>query len=90
MSGSNNEQREAEWLNGDDYEYEFAYCSACGRMQYADWNSHAEAKEKIGEFHNDYKFCPGCGAKMVGGRYYGICGRCGRSNVRSSRHKVAP
>lgn len=65
------EQREGEWLNGDDNEYEFAYCSVCGRMQYADWNSHAEAKEKIGEFHKDYQFCPGCGAKMVGGRYHG-------------------
>ena len=61
--------KEGQWLNGDDYEYEFAYCSECGRMQWADWNSHAEAKEKVGEFHEDYKFCPGCGAKMTGGRY---------------------
>lgn len=61
--------KEGQWLNGDDYEYEFAYCSECGRMQWANWNTHAEAKEKVGEFHEDYKFCPGCGAKMTGGRY---------------------
>ena len=59
----------AKWMNGNDYEYEFAYCSECGRMQYADWNSHMEAKEKVGDFHERYKFCPNCGAKMEGGEY---------------------
>ena len=60
---------EGVWENGTDYEYEFAYCSVCGRMQYAGWDSHKEAKEKIEGFHEEYKFCPSCGAKMTGGQY---------------------
>jgi hypothetical protein len=60
---------EGVWENGKGFEYEFAYCSVCGRMQYAGWDSHKEAKEKIENFHEEYKFCPGCGAKMTGGRY---------------------
>ena len=35
------------WINGDDYEYEFAYCSRCNRMEHAGWNTHAEAKDNI-------------------------------------------
>ena len=58
-----------QWNNGTDYEYEFAYCSKCGRMVFAGWNSHAEAREKVVNFHETYKYCPGCGAKMEGGRY---------------------
>ena len=57
------------WLNGDDFEYEFAECSNCGRPQYAGWNSHAEAETMIGSFHANYRFCPGCGAEMTGGEY---------------------
>ena len=57
------------WKNGTDYEYEFAYCSVCGRMQWAGWDSHQDAKEKVGNFHEEYKFCPGCGAAMEGGCY---------------------
>ena len=60
----------AKWVNGHDYEYEYAYCSNCGRMQWAGWYTHLEAKRKIITFHEDYKFCPGCGASMVGGIYY--------------------
>ena len=57
------------WENGTDYEYEFAYCSVCGRMQWAGWASHQDAKEKVGNFHEEYKFYPGCGAAMEGGCY---------------------
>ena len=60
---------EGVWENGTGFEYEFAYCSVCGRMEFADFNSHADAKKKIKHFHEEYKFCPGCGAKMTGGRY---------------------
>lgn len=59
------------WLNGKDYEYEFAYCSACGRMQWAGWSSHRDAEEKIGVFVENYRYCPGCGAKMEGSEYVG-------------------
>lgn len=57
------------WLNGKDYEYEFAYCSKCGRMQWAGWDTHQQAKEKIGEFYKEFKFCPSCGNEMEGGEY---------------------
>ena len=57
------------WENGKNYEYEFAYCSECGRMQWADWGSHEQAKENIESFADDYRFCPGCGARMEGGEY---------------------
>lgn len=60
---------EGVWENGKGYEYAFAYCSVCGRMQYAGFDSHADAKENIERFHDKYKSCPGCGAKMEGGRY---------------------
>ena len=46
-------------------EYEYATCSNCGFMEYADWNSTKEAKEKIKTFHETYRYCPGCGRKMV-------------------------
>lgn len=59
----------AQWLNGKNYEYEFAYCSACGRMEHAGWDTHQQAKEEIGKFYESYKYCPGCGAKMTGGMY---------------------
>lgn len=52
----------ARWERG--MEYEFAYCSHCGRMQFADWDSSSEADEKIGTFHEEYPYCPGCGCKM--------------------------
>lgn len=57
------------WKNGKKYEYEYAYCSACGRMQWAGWDSHNQAEENIEAFADDYRFCPGCGAKMEGGVY---------------------
>ena len=63
------EEAKGQWLNGNEYEYEYAYCSECGRMQWAGWDSHSDAREKIGDFHKEYKFCPGCGAKMEGGCY---------------------
>ena len=62
-------EKTAIWLNGDDYEYEFAYCSNCFRMEYAGWYTHSEAQEKIPSFHEEYRYCPGCGAKMTGGSY---------------------
>lgn len=65
----NKRQLAAIWINGDDYEYEFAYCSRCGRKEYAGWNTHAEAKDKVEHFHEDYRYCPGCGAHMMGGHY---------------------
>ena len=57
------------WKNGTMYEYEYAYCSECGRMEWAGWDTHEQAKENIESFANDYKFCPGCGAEMEGGVY---------------------
>lgn len=70
------------WLNGHDYEYEFAYCSECGHMQYAGWETHGQAKEEIGKFYESYRYCPGCGAKMTGGAYVeyptGGAERCNR------------
>ena len=57
------------WINGPENEYEFAYCSECDHMQWAGWDSHAEAKEKIGDFYKEYRYCPHCGAKMKGGLY---------------------
>ena len=57
------------WLNGKNYEYEFAYCSECGRTLWAGWDSHREAKENIRDFAEYYRYCPGCGVKMEGGKY---------------------
>ena len=57
------------WENGTKYEYEYAYCSECGRMQWAGWDTHKQAKENIESFARDYKFCPGCGTEMEGGVY---------------------
>lgn len=45
-------------------EYEYATCSECGFMEYTDWDSTNEAKEKIKTFHFIYRYCPGCGRKM--------------------------
>ena len=61
--------RKGKWKNGTKYEYEYAYCSECGRMQFAGWDTHKQAKENIESFARDYKFCPGCGAEMEGGVY---------------------
>ena len=57
------------WKNGTMYEYEYAYCSECGRAQWADWDSHKQAEENIKLFACNYKYCPGCGAEMEGGVY---------------------
>ena len=57
------------WKNGRSYEYEYAYCSECGRMQWAGWDSHRQAEDNIKSFADDYRFCPGCGAEMEGGEY---------------------
>ena len=54
----------AKWELGP--EYEFAYCSHCGHMEHAGWDTHSDAAEMIGTFHEEYKFCPNCGAKMEG------------------------
>ena len=55
---------EAKWTaNGG---YEFACCSSCGHLQYTGWDSRAEQSDKIGDFHELYKFCPNCGAQMKG------------------------
>lgn len=53
---------QAKWRLG--CEYEFAYCSNCGRQEYAGWNSTSESIEKIGKFKESYRYCPWCGAKM--------------------------
>lgn len=63
------EPHTGKWMNGRKYEYEYAYCSECGRMQWADWDTHKQAEESIGSFADSYRFCPGCGAKMEGGVY---------------------
>ena len=57
------------WKNGKNYEYEYAYCSECGRMQWAGWDSHRQAEDNIKSFADDYRFCPGCGTEMKGGEY---------------------
>lgn len=59
--------RKGKWKNGREYEY--AYCSECGRMQWAGWDTHKQAEENIKSFACDYKYCPGCGAEMDGGVY---------------------
>lgn len=61
--------RTGKWLNGKDYECEFAYCSKCGRTVWVGWDSHRDAAENIGDFAEDYRYCPKCGAKMEGGEY---------------------
>ena len=61
--------RKGKWKNGRRYEYEYAYCSECGRMQLAGWDTHKQAEENIESFACDYKYCPGCGAEMEGGVY---------------------
>lgn len=63
------QSHKGKWKNGRNYEYEYAYCSECGRMQWAGWNSHKEAEKNIESFADDYRFCPGCGAEMEGGEY---------------------
>lgn len=63
------DQKTAIWKNGTDYEYEFAYCSTCGHMQFANWNTHREAREMIKHYHETFHYCPECGAKMEGGTY---------------------
>lgn len=57
------------WKNGTAYEYEYAYCSECGRMQWASWDTHKQARENIESFADEYRYCPGCGAEMEGGVY---------------------
>ena len=57
------------WENGTMYEYEYAYCSECGRMQWAGWYTHKQAEEEIELFADNYRFCPGCGTEMEGGVY---------------------
>lgn len=77
----------AQWLNGKNYEYEYAYCSECGRMQWAGWDTHRQAKEEIGKFYESYKYCPGCGAKMTGGTYVEKSTRgAERRNIGAGRH----
>lgn len=63
------ESKKGHWLNGHDYEYEYAYCSECGHMQWASWDSHLEAKDNVEDFHKEYRYCPHCGVRMVGGKY---------------------
>ncbi len=62
-------RRNGKWENGTEYEYEYAYCSECGRMQWAGWDTHKQARENIESFADKYRYCPGCGAEMEGGVY---------------------
>lgn len=59
---TSNNTVQAKWRLG--CEYEFAYCSNCGRQEYAGWNSTAESIDKISKFNESYRYCPWCGAKM--------------------------
>ena len=68
-SGESHSPTTGRWINGDDHEYEYAYCSECGHTQWADWDSHQEARDKVADFHEKYRFCPHCGARMTGGMY---------------------
>ena len=61
--------RNGKWMNGREYEYEYAYCSECGHMQWAGWDTHKQAEEKVGDFFKEYKFCPNCGSEMGEGEY---------------------
>lgn len=63
------EPERATWRNGSEFEYEYAYCSNCGRMQWAGWDCHEDARRMVGSFHGEYGYCPGCGARMEGGEY---------------------
>ena len=63
------EDEDGVWQNGYDYEYEFAYCSKCGHMQYMGWESHDKARELVPTAHEEYRFCPHCGTRMTGGEY---------------------
>lgn len=47
-------------------EYESATCSECGWMEFMSWDSTSEAREKVKTVHEEYKFCPHCGAEMEG------------------------
>lgn len=36
-----------EWINGDEFDYEFAYRSACVRMEHAGWHTRKEATSEV-------------------------------------------
>ena len=63
------QKHKGKWENGSGYEYEYAYCSECGRMQWTGWDTHKQAEEEIESFASHYRYCPGCGAEMEGGVY---------------------
>lgn len=48
-------------------EYEYFYCSLCGRAYYNGCDSTIEAKSKLNS-GNYYPYCPFCGAQMSGNK----------------------
>ena len=55
-----------EWKTGHWFtvEHEYASCSECGGDIFTDWPTTKEAKEKVRTFHEKYRYCPFCGARM--------------------------
>ena len=45
-------------------EHEFFTCSNCGFDVPIAWDSTPSAEKQVKTFHEEYRYCPGCGRKM--------------------------